>query len=341
MHRLKRWREPFFAAVFLVLTGWMIVFASNILRPKQEFYGSAWNAFLAEPADSLDVLWLGSSFAYCDVDPVTVYANSGLTGFVLGGSEQPLGLTYWYLREALRTQSPACVVLEATSLFFRPYQNYTEQNVAQMPLSLNRLGAIFTAAEPALRPDLLFDLSLYHNRWSQLQRTDLRVGILGPQPSIYKGYTPVYHTREGVTLALSIEDRWVSPEDYAANLAWMDKIFALCRAHGVQCIVTVNPSYSRCPPETYARIGAELQALDSSVDFRDWSACFEEIGLRPLEHLYDGGHLNQEGAAVFSAWLAGFLTEEAGLAPRPQSAENTAAWRSAVQTRAEEQENTN
>ena len=47
---------------------------------------------------SLDVLYLGSSYAYCDINPSLIYAQTGLTGFVLAGSEQPLSITYWYLR---------------------------------------------------------------------------------------------------------------------------------------------------------------------------------------------------------------------------------------------------
>ena len=39
---------------------------------------------------------------------------------------------------------------------------------------------------------------------------------------------------------------------------------------------------------------------------------------------------NQDGSAVFSAWLGGFLTGELGLTPRIQTAENAAAWQSCV-----------
>lgn len=52
----------------------------------QTSYGSTWRAFLAEPEDSLDVIYLGSSFTYCDVNPAEVYDSSGLTGFVMAGS---------------------------------------------------------------------------------------------------------------------------------------------------------------------------------------------------------------------------------------------------------------
>ena len=46
----------------------------------------------------------------------------------------------------------------------------------------------------------------------------------------------------------------------------------------------------------------------------------------PTAHLYDGGHLNQDGAAIFSSWLVEYLTKEVGLVPREQTADNTAHW---------------
>lgn len=330
MRTAHKGREAVYAVVFLLLTAFLIHFAAGVLRPGQNSYGSTWNAFLSEPEDSLDVIYLGSSYAYCDVNPALVYKSSGLTGYVMAGSEQPLSITYWYLREIFRTQSPSAVVLEATSLFFAQYQNYTQQNVSQMPPSLNKLGAIFTASEPELRKGLLFDLYFYHSRWKELGPGDVEKALPIDHRDERKGYTPVRGVQDGVGEEPYIADRQISEEDYAANLEWLGKIMSLCRKHGAQMILTVHPSYTRCRAETYARIGEEAKAMDPDVIFCDWSDSFEEIGLVPTKHLYDGGHLNREGAAVFSAWLGRELTGELGLKPRTQSEENAAAWREAV-----------
>ena len=163
-----RWKEPAAALLFLLLSALLVGVLSAALRPARVDYGAVWGPYLAEPEDSLDYLYLGSSYAYCDVDPGTIYAASGLTGYVLAGPEQTLSQTYWYLREALKTQSPSLVVLEASALEFARYQNYTQVNVGYMPFGLNKLGAIFTASEPELRTGLLFDLYFYHSRWKEV-----------------------------------------------------------------------------------------------------------------------------------------------------------------------------
>lgn len=328
--RRGRLREAAFALLFLLLTAALIHLAAAVLRPAQTSFGSTWSGFLAEPRDSLDVIYLGSSYAYCDINPSMVYQSSGLTGYVMAGSEQPLSITYWYLREILRTQSPQAVVLEGTSLYFKPYQNYTQNNIVPMPFSTNKLGAIFTAAEPELRLGLLFDLYFYHSRWSEIGLSDVKKAFQPHQWDVRKGFTPMDEVQEGVGEEPLINDRVIAPEDYQSNLAWLSRILDLCREHGIRFLLTFNPSYTRCSPEAYARIGADVKALDPTVSFYDWSAQFDSIGLIPTQHLYDGGHLNQDGAAIFSAWLGEFLREKEGLEPRPQTQENAQAWQSCV-----------
>lgn len=330
MEKKQKKRELAWAAAFLVLTALLVQFAAKVLRPVFTVYGSTWQTFLAEPEDSLDVIYLGSSFMYCDVNPSLVYESSGLTGFVMAGSEQPLSITYWYLREALKTQSPSAVVLEATSLYFQPYQNYTQQNVALMPSGLNKLGAILTASEPDLRQGLLFDLSLYHDRWKEIGPGDVKRAVLPPQPDTYKGYTPMAGVLPGVGVTPYVQDRYIEAENYADNLVWLGKILDLCRDNGIQPILTIHPSYTRCTPEAYAGLEEDVKALSPDVIFRDWSDLFEPIGLIPDQHIYDGSHLNREGAAIFSEWLGRELTGDFGLSPRPQTAENAEAWQNSA-----------
>lgn len=327
MKQRRRRRELLFAAAFLAVTALLIHLAAVILRPPHEEYGSTWSAYRQEPKNTIDLLFLGSSYAYCDVNPSVIYAHSGLTGYVMGGSEQTLALTYWYLKEALKTQTPQMVVIEATGLFFQPYQNYTQINVGYMPLGINKLGAIFShGTEPELRGGLLFDLYFYHDRWKELRPRDI-IHSLRPVPrDDRKGHTAVDLVLTDVEDTPTVRDRDITPQVYAQNLADLGGVLALCRERGIPAILTVNPTYSQCTPETYAKAMADVAAMDESVRFFNWSNSFAEIGLDPRAHLYDGWHLNQDGAAVFSAWLGSFFRQELGLLPQAQSAENTADW---------------
>ena len=92
-----------------------------------------------------------------------------------------------------------------------------------------------------------------------------------------------------------------------------------------------HPTYSQLSPDTRQHIAADASEL--GISFFDWTEESDTVGITPTLHYYDPGHLNQEGAAIFSAWLGDFLTGELALTPRAQEPENAAAWESAVQVR--------
>ena len=330
--RTSKWREPAFALLFLLLAGLMVGVLSLLFRPVRVDYGAVWGPYLAEPEDSLDYLYLGSSYAYCDVDPVEVYARAGLTGYVLAGPEQTLSQTYWYLREALGTQSPSLVVLEGSALAFQRYQSYTQVNVGYMPFGFNQLGAVFTASEPELRTGLLFPLYFYHGRWKELTLSSAADALLPSGADTLKGFTPV----SGVfaQIADGPFTREAQPEEvYQENLSWLGRIAALCEEREIPFLLVLHPTYSQLPADARSQIAADAVAL--GIPFLDWTEDSQAMGIVPTLHYYDPGHLNEEGAALFSAWLGDFLTGEEGLVPREQTAENAAAWESAVQTRSQ------
>ena len=326
----SKWREPIFALLFVLLAGLLIGALSLAFRPLRVDYGAVWGPYLAEPEDSLDYLWLGSSYAYCDVDPVVIYDQTGLTGYVLAGPEQTLSQTYWYLREALETQSPGLVVLEGSALAFQKYQNYTQVNVGYMPFGLNQLGAIFTASEPELRTGLLFPLYFYHNRWKELTVSEAADALLPSETDTLKGFTPVSGVFEQI--ADGPFTRESQPEEvYEENLSWLSRIAALCKEREIPMALVFHPTYSQLSPDTRQHIAADASEL--GISFFDWTEESAAVGIAPSLHYYDPGHLNQEGAALFSAWLGDFLTGALGLTPRAQEPENAAAWESAVLAR--------
>ncbi|MEA4953955.1 MAG: hypothetical protein VB096_00350 [Pseudoflavonifractor sp.] len=326
----RNWKEPLFAVAFLLAAALLLNLASNILRPAHTDYGSTWDAYLCEPKNSIDVLFLGSSYAYCDWNPGVMYAESGLTGYVLGGSEQTPAITYWYLKEALKTQTPSVVVMEGSSLFFARYQNYTQINLGYMPWGVNRVNATFNAAEPDKRLGLFFDLYFYHDRWKELTVGDIKKAILPARGDFLKGHTAVdqvFTELEGGPFRHPVEQ---GEEVYQQNLLDFARIAALCREHGIPLILTVNPTYSQYAPEVYAKLEADVKTAAPEVSFVNWANSFEEIGLDVTRHLYDGGHLNQEGAVVFSAYTGRFL-RALGYEPREQSEKNQAAWQTTAE----------
>ncbi len=282
----------------------------RLLMPQRKEYGSLWEQYLREPENSLDLLFLGSSIAYCDVAPAWIWEESGLRSWVMAGPEQTLSLTYYYLREALKTQKPKLVVLEASALFFDKYQNYSRANVSTMPLSANRLRATLRAVEKAEWKGLLFPLYNYHGRWTEVRREELEEH-LHPRQDALAGYMPL--SRALPQTPRVNEDRVLQEAVYRENLRWLGRLREYCRKKETRLLLYLSPSAARTPPELTERIRADAE--DMGIELWNLSDLAPELGIDNDLDWYDPLHFNISGAEKFSRWWGRTLKEE--IAPAP------------------------
>ena len=68
-----------------------------------------------QDADTVDLLVLGSSHAFEDVNTSVLYERYGISSYILAGSIQPFWNSYYYLQEALMSQRPRLVILEGSA----------------------------------------------------------------------------------------------------------------------------------------------------------------------------------------------------------------------------------
>ena len=90
--------------LFLSILIFLTCFWQKVFIPKWESDG-LWepvttmvDGFFAEDTNTIDVLYLGSSNAFYDINPLVIYEEYGITGYVLGSGEQPIACSYYYLR---------------------------------------------------------------------------------------------------------------------------------------------------------------------------------------------------------------------------------------------------
>ena len=318
MRSKRREIAAFLAALLLFLC---LSWGMGVLpRPERMQYGSMWQAYRAEPRDSLDVLFFGSSLVYCDVAPAWVWAESGLRSFVMAGPEQTIPITYYYIREACRTQSPQLIMLEVTGMFYQKYQNYTRANIDYMPLTANRLGATFAAAERELVTELLFPLFAYHDRWDTIEREELQTKLSQPAADPLAGYTflrdacapPDYAERAEFT---------ADSDTYRENLQWLTRIRDFCDRRDIPLLLYFAPSAGRIPAAAMETLRADVSAL--GLTLTDLNEALPELGIDDTRDWYDFLHFNARGAEKFSRWLGADLAETQDLTP---ASGEDAAW---------------
>ncbi|HOO27524.1 MAG TPA: hypothetical protein PLU43_03595, partial [Lachnospiraceae bacterium] len=118
-----------------------ILFGINqILKYKSNDGINQMRAFYTNDENSIDVLFMGSSHSYSNVNTGVLYDDFGIAAYDLGGAEQLLWNDYYWLVEALKTQKPKVIVLEifSTGMIKDDFQGaWIMENLYGMKLSKN------------------------------------------------------------------------------------------------------------------------------------------------------------------------------------------------------------
>lgn len=105
------------------------------------------NGFYAEDKNSIDVLVVGSSNAFCTIDPLVLYEEEGIAAYDFCSSSQPMNLSLLYVKEAFKKQTPKVVALEVNMI---PAENITHipenrlrWGLTDMPLTMDKLKCLY------------------------------------------------------------------------------------------------------------------------------------------------------------------------------------------------------
>ncbi len=271
------------------------------LMPERSIYGAVWSSYLQEKRDSVDVLFLGSSRAYCFVIPARIFDNTGISSYVMAGPLQRAPVSYYYLRECLKTQKPQVVFVEVSGAYFNEMEEHSVSNICYMPFSWNRIMAA-RACEEGLMKLALFPLEQFHSRIYQIcnEKKPGQDGVM------LCGYTPLTEAEEQTDRLFN--DPVVRPGDetYEANLSYFRKIAELCEQKGIRCVFFLTPTMRPYTEEERVRLFSDLREFPC-VAAEDWEDLIEEIGVDAATDWYDKNHLNLNGAVKFTDYLSVYL----------------------------------
>ncbi len=301
------------AAAFLVVFGLLFTPLKELVCRKS--LTGAWDmtnkigGFYNEPEDEFEVLYLGSSHAYAAFPPLRLWERTGIKSYVFATQRQPLWATYAYLVEALKTQSPALVVVDCRAVF-DPVESYYDEGVTysymdDLPFSWNKARlAWVSAGTMEERVELLCNFIKYHGRWPDLEEADYafdRSALRDP----YKGYVFLpdqdedYQRpdAEGVDARAPLE---------AKHEYWLRRILELCRDEGLPLWLVKTPSNIDAGEKALLNTVADI-AAEYGVPFDDFNERYDEAGLSP-SLFFDEHHMDARGAARFADLFADELT---------------------------------
>ncbi len=268
-------------------------------------------SFYEQPRDSIDVLMIGSSHIHCDINTAQLWENYGIAAYNFSAAEQTLWQTYYYFKEALKTQHPKVAVLDfyAPACFKADYQyDFLYENLQGLKPSLNKLALFVTSCEVMRWDDYFPDFFTYHNRYEKLTKEDFDAFLGKEDLAAFKGYTPYSAVRPqpvpefNVTLGADLTPK---------SEKYLQKIIELANDNNVKLFFIVAP-YAAENKEmlTYNRV--RDIAYDNGLEFMNYNETYDLIGLSFDTDFNDHSHLNYEGSCKFTDFLAGNLIERYG-----------------------------
>lgn len=325
-------RDLVFALLFLLLFAGL----SGVLDLKgkeNEQYSAVatYEGFYREEKNTCDVLFLGSSNAYCAFSPLELEEKTGLVSWNLASSQQSLFTSYYWLQEALSYQKPKAVVLDAYYLYF----TLGNEGSVHKAFDFMRPSRAKRAAVSHLVrmvpdtyeiQDLYFPLFRYHERWKEvtLQEAFGEDSFLSlSHKTQYRGYCPrsekigqaqytpleadgsvrytSLETEDGTPYAMMQTGQITSLGKY-----YFEKIAALCRQNGITLLLVKTPISWWSEP---MHDSAQDLASSCGVSFLDFN---ERTAIEAMDYVYqedaaDHLHANESGAEKITDYLAAVL----------------------------------
>ena len=300
--------------------------ASYALRPDDEGVRTRLEDFYAQPKDTLDVVFVGSSAAYAFFSPMRLYADTGLTAAMIATPNQTVDMLPAILEEGRRTQPNALYVIE-----LRPMLASSEDNARlaadlrrltdNMPYSLNRLRCIEALAPEGERLSWHIDLAKYHDRWPEVKLSDLR--LKWGRPDDNRGFAFDSNVEPVLRRDWRSVNATIDPEP--ENVGALEALLHYIQTRDMDVVFVATPfALSREQAKKYNAVSALLEAR--GFEFLNMNRRLDDIGLDFGTDYSDFRHVNILGAVKCTDWIA-----EALAARRtPAGRQDDAAWRAAL-----------
>ena len=245
---MKKWKIAVRIAAFLGCAALLLYGLTVFLKDKRVTFDydttRKVEGFYAEEKDSLDFVFVGSSQMFTSVVPAVLWEEYGITSYDFGANEQPMYLSYYYIKEALKYQDPKAIVLEVS---YCNAPEYTHEGVHHINLDDLRMGpvkleAIFDIIPEGERFPYIFELAKYHDTWTTLDQHSLEY-ITTNKHNPYKGYTPSLDGfADGGTFNEEIAKVTEKSELAELSVTYMEKIIALCKEENVDLVFLKTPN---------------------------------------------------------------------------------------------------
>lgn len=291
-----------------------LIICMRILVLKSEDGIKQMESFYLQEEDTVDVLLMGSSHIYCDVNTGILWDEYGISAYDLGGAEQPYWNTYYFLKEALKTQTPKVIVLDITIPGIRSVEHQPEvwsvTNLYGLNWNKNRYDATKISVPGGLFGRVFNPFNTMHTRYDELSKDD----FVDANRSInYKGFDlreaiSPYEMRDmsDVTEKLPMTEK---------EETYFRKIIEYTKEKNIPLLLVSVPFPVQRYENAQKIYNYEFAiAEEEGIPYIDYNkGYYDKIGLDFSVDMADEFHLNTSGNEKFTKYLGQQLKESYGL----------------------------
>ena len=307
MEMKTKWINLIRALIIVIISVVVLIGLTNVLTLKSEDGINQLQALYKQPEDSIDVLFLGSSHVYCDIATGVLWDNYGMASFDLGGAEVPPWVSYYHLKEALKTQKPkvVCYEISVSTIYPTLYQNdeWAVDNCYGMKWNKNRIDSLRLNSEGDDFYKRLIPLNIMHGRYNNLGENDFR-NVRDSEK--YKGFDPRENIVGEETPDISkVTDVVPCSEKAEENIR---SIIRLTRDEGIDIVLFVSP-YPVKEEEQKICNYIEQIVISENVPFLNFNRSYDEIGIDFSEDFDGNTHVNYSGNYKYTDYLGRTLKD--------------------------------
>lgn len=258
--------------------------------------------------NTVDVLILGSSHAFQNFNTGKLWDEYGMASYILGGSVQPMWNTYYYLKEALKTQKPELIILEGYMV--KQETEYMDdsriiKNNYGLHWSSDKINSIKISSPKERWMEFLLEYTQYHTRYTELSKADFLPNQGNRLYDNWKGFGCNMATT--VLEANDISNITDSADLYDKTEKYYRQTIELAIDNSIPIIVVVTPYASISEKEQKQYNTASEIAAEYDVPFVNCNLLLEEIGIDFKVDAADSGHLNYRGNQKFSTYIGKYI----------------------------------
>lgn len=295
---------------FLLVLCVALSYTVYVLTPKHDFGICSMINFYRLPKDSVDVLVLGTSLAYSGINTNVLWREHGIAAYDLCCAEQPFWVSYYYLKEALKTQKPRLILLDAKASIYQDEFSSRARTIMST-YGIRSLDTRYQATKACVGEGEAFSYLLgfpqVHAGYKEITKESFVYPTTnGGRGQLWNGYIEVEETMEHERPSVV----WAPTKRELSDKGklYVEKIIELANTYEIPVMLVglPNPDYSRDHMYYNALFSLCAENGVKGINYNDPQMRF---GLRYSSDFADYQHLNVKGSVTFSRKLGADLVE--------------------------------